>query len=241
LFGVCILPARLKRCSPRQNDLVGLGSGGELGYSFIYMFDFLDPVFLVKSAGIVGVVAIIFAESGLFFGFFFPGDSLLFTAGFLASQGFLHIGLLVPLCFLAAIGGDSIGYAFGRKIGPKIFTREDSFFFHKKHVERTQHFYEQHGQKTILLARFIPIVRTFAPILAGVGRMPYERFLIFNVLGGFIWSVGFLALGYFVGNIVPHAERYITLIIFVIVLTSFIPVIQVFMKRGKSGTPPSSL
>src|SRR3989338_1983266 len=136
----------------------------------------LDPSFLIQTLGLVGVFAIVFAESGLFFGFFLPGDSLLFTAGILASQGHFNVVLLWLGCMLCAIFGDSVGYAFGKKVGPKIFYREDSFFFHKKHIERTRAFFEKYGKKTIVLARFVPIVRTFAPILAGVGQMEYRTF-----------------------------------------------------------------
>src|SRR3989338_1165858 len=135
-----------------------------------------DLASLVKTAGYLGLFGIIFAESGLFIGFFLPGDSLLFTAGFLASQGYLNIWLLVPLCFAAAVLGDNFGYAFGRRVGPKIFRKEESLLFHKHHLERARTFYERHGKKTIILARFVPFARTFAPILAGIGEMHYRTF-----------------------------------------------------------------
>src|SRR3989338_2564894 len=152
------------------------------------LHDLLDPLAIIETIGLLGVVLIIFVESGLFFGFFLPGDSLLFTAGFLASQGLISIWWLLILCFFAAVAGDSIGYWFGKKTGPMIFTREDSMFFHRKHVEKAKAFYERYGRKTIVLARFIPIVRTFAPIVAGVAGMEYKVFLAYNVVGGFIWS-----------------------------------------------------
>lgn len=183
----------------------------------------LDPMFLVSTVGLIGVVAIVFAESGLFFGFFFPGDSLLFTAGFLASQGLLNIWLLTIGVILAAILGDNVGYWFGAKVGPKIFSREDSLFFHKKHVERTQKFYDQHGKKTIILARFVPIVRTFAPILAGVGKMEYKTFLKFNVMGGILWGGGVTWAGFILGSIIPGVDRYLLPIVLVIIVVSFIP------------------
>ena len=150
----------------------------------------IDLVTLVKTAGYAGMFFIIFAESGLFFGFFFPGDSLLFTAGFLASQGFLNIIPLATLTFVAAILGDNVGYAFGKKVGVKIFKREDSLLFHKDHLIKAQQFYAKYGGKTIVLARFIPIVRTFAPIVAGAGEMKYSQFLFYNFIGGTIWGLG---------------------------------------------------
>src|SRR3989344_8998340 len=137
----------------------------------------INLVTLVTTAGYVGLFGIIFAESGLFFGFFLPGDSLLFTAGVLASQGIFHIVPLTLLVFVGAVLGDSVGYAFGRRVGPAIFTKEDSLFFHRDHLRKAEEFYHVHGVKTIILARFIPIVRTFAPILAGVGNMRYRTFL----------------------------------------------------------------
>src|SRR3990167_8309400 len=141
----------------------------------------LDLIELIKAAGYLGVFGIVFLESGLLVGFFFPGDSLLFTAGFLASQGFLDIKILIAGCFIAAVAGDSIGYFIGAKLGPKIFTKDNSIFFHKKHLERAQRFYDKHGGKTIILARFVPVIRAFAPVVAGVGTMNYKKFLTFNL------------------------------------------------------------
>ncbi len=183
----------------------------------------LDPLFLVKTLGTAGVIAIIFAESGLFFGFFFPGDSLLFTAALLAAEGYLPLWPLLIGCALAAIAGDSVGYAFGVKAGHKLFIREDSLFFRRSFVERTQTFYQKHGKKTVVLARFIPIVRTFAPILAGVGKMNYSVFLSYNVAGGLIWSVGNITLGYVLGRTIPNIDKYATPIIIVIIAISMLP------------------
>src|SRR5919199_1372896 len=149
---------------------------------------------IIIAFGYLGVWAIIFAESGLFFGFFLPGDSLLFTAGFLASQGVFDawggIWTLSLLCGVAAILGDSTGYAFGKRVGPRLFNRDDSRWFHKRHLRRAHDFYERHGGKAIVLARFMPFVRTFAPIVAGMGAMNYPRFLFFNVVGGVVWAFG---------------------------------------------------
>lgn len=183
----------------------------------------IDLITFIKAVGYLGIFGIIFAESGLFLGFFLPGDSLLFTAGFLASQGFFNILLLMALCFLGAVLGDSFGYAFGRKTGPAIFSREDSLFFHKRHLERAKVFYEKHGGKTIILARFMPIVRTFAPILAGVGEMRYRTFLSYNVIGGVIWGIGMPFLGYFLGNVIPDVDKYIVPMVMAIIILSFLP------------------
>ena len=196
-------------------------------------FEFLEPMFLIKAAGLVGVIAIVFAESGLFFGFFFPGDSLLFTAGFLASQGFLPIVWLTLGCFVAAVAGDSVGYAFGNAVGEKFFTRDDSFVFKKRYAEKARRFYEKHGAPAIFFARFIPIVRTFAPIVAGIGKMPYRQFLTYNLVGGFVWAVGFTLGGYFLGRTVPGVDQYILPIIGLIIIVSFLPGI-IPLLRGKN-------
>lgn len=195
------------------------------------IIDFLNPSFLISSIGAVGVIAIVFAESGLFFGFFLPGDSLLFTAGLLASLGHFNVTLLWIGCTLAAILGDSVGYAFGAKVGPKIFTREDSLFFHKKHIERTQEFYARYGKKTVVLARFVPIVRTFAPILAGVGKMPYRVFLAYNILGGLLWTTLLIFLGFFLGMLIPDPDRYLMPLIFAIIVISFLPLLREWWKK----------
>lgn len=196
----------------------------------------LEPLAIIQTVGLLGVWAVIFAESGLFFGFFLPGDSLLFTAGFLASQGLLNIWILTIGCVVAAIMGDSVGYWFGRKVGPKIFTRENSFFFNKKHLTRTKSFYDHYGKKTIILARFVPIVRTFAPILAGVGEMNYATFLSYNILGGFLWTFSMTFGGFVLGSLIPNAEKYLTLIIVAIIIISFIPaVVEVVRGRNHSA------
>lgn len=200
------------------------------------MLEYLDPQFLIKALGLVGVIAIVFSESGLFFGFFLPGDSLLFTAGFLASQGFLPIVPLVIGTTLAAILGDAFGYWFGRVVGPKIFTREDSFFFHKKHIERARLFFEKHGKKAIIIARFVPVVRTFAPIVAGVGGMKYPTFFTYNVIGGVMWATGITMAGYILGQAVPSIDQYILPIILAIILASFIPWgVEWYRERKMSG------
>lgn len=186
------------------------------------MFHF-SLVELISTAGYLGMFFIVFAESGLFFGFFLPGDSLLFTAGFVASQQLLNIWLLLPLLAIAAIGGDSVGYWMGRYFGTWLEGQKDSFFFKKRHLLKAQSFYESHGSKTIFLARFIPIVRTFAPIVAGMARMRYTTFLSFNVFGGLFWVTTMLLLGYFLGSAIPNVDRYLLPIVAIIIVISILP------------------
>lgn len=183
----------------------------------------LDPDVLIEAFGTLGVLAIVFVESGLLVGFFLPGDSLLFTAGLLSSTGTLPaLWILLVTIPLAAIAGDQVGYAIGRKAGPSVFRRPESRFFREEYVERSREFFEQHGPRTIVLARFVPIVRTFVPVMAGVGRMPYRTFLLYNVIGGVAWGCGVTALGYFLGQL-ELVRLNIEYIIVAIVLVSFIP------------------
>jgi len=197
----------------------------------------IDLQAIIQAIGHIGIFAIVFAESGLFFGFFFPGDSLLFTAGLLASKGLLNIYSLLFGSFVFAVLGDSVGYAFGAKVGPKIFTKDDSLLFQKKHIERTRIFYERYGYKTILLARFVPIVRTFAPILAGVGGMRYRTFLSYNIIGGFLWAVGVTSAGYWLSSIVPGIDQYlIPIVLFIILISVMPPILEWWRERKKSFT-----
>jgi membrane-associated protein len=191
----------------------------------------MDPHTIIAAVGFTGVLVVVFAETGLFFGFFFPGDSLLFTAGFLASEHQLSLAWLLIGAFLAAVIGDSVGYAFGQKVGPVIFTRDDSFLFDKKNIIRAQHFYERYGKKTIILARFIPVVRTFAPIVAGVGNMAYKTFISFNMIGGFLWTWLMLWLGYGFGSIIPDADRYIIPVVIGIIIISAMPALWEVLKK----------
>lgn len=178
---------------------------------------------ILPSIGIIGIAAIVFAESGLLIGFFLPGDSLLFTAGFLASQGIFNITILSFISFIAAVVGDSVGYAFGHRVGKRLFHRTDSVFFHKDHLMKAEKFYEIHGKKTIVLARFMPIVRTFAPIVAGIGKMEYRTFLAYNVIGGLLWAVGLTWAGYILGNSIPNVDKYLLPIVGAIVIVSILP------------------
>ena len=191
------------------------------------------PDLLIAWGGIAGLTAIVFCETGLLAGFFLPGDSLLVTAGLVASQGKLDYLALCTILSAAAILGDSTGYWIGSFFGPKLFKREDSIFFHRKHVERTHAFFEKHGGKTIILARFVPIVRTFAPTVAGVGKMPYRKFLTYNVAGGILWVWGMVSLGYFLGKAVPDIEKHLHLVIAIVIVVSFLPVIFEIMRNRK--------
>jgi membrane-associated protein len=185
----------------------------------------LDIIALIKVIGYLGLFGIVFAESGVFFGFFLPGGSLLFSAGLLASQGLFNIYWLVLVVGAAAILGDSAGYWFGAKVGHKIFTKENSLFFNKKYLEKTKEYYAKYGPMTVVIGRFVPIVRTFAPILAGVGEMSYKRFLSYNVIGAFLWAVGLSLLGFFLGRVVPGIEKYIMPIIILIIFLSILPIL----------------
>jgi membrane-associated protein len=182
-----------------------------------------DLLTLLPAIGLIGIYAIVFAESGLLIGFFLPGDSLLFTAGFLASQGIFNIWALTIGCFIAAVVGDSVGYAFGHRVGKRLFKREDSVFFHKDHLEKARKFYEVHGKKTIILARFLPVIRTFAPIVAGMGTMHYPTFLLYNIVGGALWSIGLSLAGYFLGKSIPDVDKYLLPIIAAIIILSVLP------------------
>lgn len=216
-----------------SNDLVLIITG--ISRFLFLIFLSMDLIELIKAAGYLGLSAIVFAESGLFFGFFLPGDSLLFTAGFLASQGFLNIWLATVLVFVAAVAGDSVGYAFGKKIGPAIFRRDDSRFFKKEYLIRAEKFYEKNGPGTIILARFIPIIRTFAPIVAGVGNMNYPKFIRYNIIGGFLWSFGLMFAGYFLGQIIPDIDKYLLPILVLIVILSIFPSIIHVMKENRQS------
>jgi len=193
---------------------------------------------LVQWAGYVGLTAIIFSETGLLVGFFLPGDSLLVTAGLLASQpGFgLNVYLLGLILSVAAIVGDSVGYAIGRATGPRIFTRENSLLFNRKHLERAHAFYERHGGKTIILARFMPIVRTFAPVVAGVADMHYRTFVTYNVIGGLAWVWSMLFIGYFLGRWIPGIDKHIEAVILVVIFLSILPGIVSWMRERRRSS-----
>ncbi len=185
----------------------------------------------IVAFGYIGIFAVIFAESGFLLGFFLPGDSFLFTLGILSSQGLFSIWFLVALSIVAAISGDNFGYYCGKRFGPKIFDREKSFFFNKKNVDKTREFYERHGKKTIIFARFVPVIRTFAPIMAGVGKMEYKTFFSYNVIGGILWPSALLLGGYFLGKVFPGSEKYLGFIVIAIIAVSFLPILKEFLVK----------
>jgi membrane-associated protein len=190
---------------------------------------------LIQWGGYVLLVAIVFAETGLLIGCFLPGDSLLITAGLLAAAGHLNIWWINLLLMAAAIIGDSVGYAIGARLGPRIFTREKSLLFNPKHVLRTRHFYEKYGPKTIVIARFVPIIRTFAPVLAGVGAMHYRRFLTYNVLGGIGWVASMSLAGYGLGRAVPNISKYMHAVVITIIVLSCVPIaVEIYRERRKT-------
>jgi membrane-associated protein len=183
-------------------------------------------------------VAIVFTETGLLVGFFLPGDSLLITAGLVAATGALNIWWLNVLLMAAAIVGDSVGYAIGARIGPRLFTREKSWLFNPRHVERTREFYARHGARTIVIARFVPIIRTFAPVVAGVGQMSYPRFLFYNVAGGVGWVASMTWAGYLLGRVVPDIDRHIHILVIVVIVLSLIPIgVEILRERRRTSAP----
>ena len=210
------------------------------------LLEALDPEKLIRSGGYILLFAIVFAESGLLIGFFLPGDSLLFIAG-MASAGTLvqsagadavHLNIWVVLIgvFIAAVTGDQVGYAFGKKTGPALFKRPDSRFFKHEHLEKAQNFFDVHGPRAIVLARFVPVIRTFCPIVAGAGKMEYRVFLRYNLIGGLLWGVGVTLLGFFLGNI-PLVANNIEIALLMVVGISILPIlIEVVRSKRKSKT-----
>jgi membrane-associated protein len=188
---------------------------------------------LVRGGGYVVLFAIVFTETGLLIGFFLPGDSLLITAGLMAATGTLDIWWLNVLLVVAAITGDSIGYAIGWRVGPRLFTRPRSLVFNPRHVDRTRAFYARHGAKTIVIARFVPIVRTFAPVVAGVGQMEYRRFLLYNVAGGVGWVTSMTWAGYLLGQAVPNISDHIHVVVTIVILLSLIPIVVELVRERR--------
>lgn len=219
----------------------------QVGPHQTYIMEFLHQLHdpeglkqLVQAGGYLLLFAIIFAETGLLIGFFLPGDSLLFIAGFVASLGYMDIRIMIPLLCVAAVVGDTVGYMIGRKAGPMLFSKPDSRFFKRAHLDQAHAFYEKHGPKTIVLARFVPIVRTFAPTVAGAANMDYKQFLFYNVTGGIGWIASMSLLGYFLGNIPvirDNLDKAILLIVFLSVLPMIIHAVQEkrAKKRGETG------
>jgi membrane-associated protein len=189
---------------------------------------------IIRTVGYFGVFGIIFAETGLFFGIFLPGDSLLFTAGFLASQGHFNIVALCLICFVAAVAGDATGYYIGDRMGRRLFTKPESRIFKPEYLLKAQHFFERHGGKAIIIGRFMPIVRTMVPMVAGAGTMTYHKFFTYNVIGAFLWAVCVTLAGYFLGSTIPGVDKYLLPIIAVILVLSVAPsAIHIWKENGE--------
>ena len=188
---------------------------------------------LIRWGGYLVLVGIVFAETGLLVGFFLPGDSLLITAGLVAAAGGLNVWWLNALLILAAVTGDSVGYAIGVRLGPRLFTRPKSLLFNPRHIERTRAFYARHGAKTIVIARFVPMIRTFAPVVAGVGRMEYRRFLFYNVAGGVGWVTSMTWAGYFLGRTIPNIADYVHLVVVIVIVLSVIPIVVEIVRERR--------
>ena len=206
---------------------------------FIY-----DVHSLIQWGGLTLVCVIVFVETGLFMGFFLPGDSLLVTAGIFSRMGDLPLGWLLGLGWACAVAGDQLGYLIGYKAGQALYQRPDSLFFKKKHLQRTHDFYERYGVKTIILARFVPIVRTFAPVVAGIGQMRYRRFLCWDLVGGASWICGMVLTGYFLASVVPNIEKRVHIVIVIVIFVSILPgIIQFFRewRKAKLAQAGSSL
>ena len=200
-----------------------------------------DVEFLVRTGGLLALIIIVFVETGLLIGFFLPGDSLLVTAGIFAARGDLDLLTLNVMLSLAAIAGDSVGYAIGARTGPKIFTRENSLFFNRKHLISAKEFYDRYGGFTIFIARFVPIIRTFAPVVAGVGGMEYRRFIAYNVFGGIFWVLTTTLAGFFLGRVIPNIQERIHVVIAIVIFLSLLPGIVKFgsvkWQAGKRTRP----
>jgi membrane-associated protein len=189
-----------------------------------------DVEALIRWGGLTGIVTIVFIETGLFIGFFLPGDSLLVTAGIMAAAGYLDLRWLIPLTILAAIIGDQVNYAIGYRAGMALMSRYERF---RPHLERAHAFYEKHGAKTIVLARFVPIVRTFAPAVAGAARMNYRTFVTYNIVGGIVWVLSTTLTGYFLGRAIPHIDRYLHLVIAIVVFLSILPILREWRRERR--------
>lgn len=196
----------------------------------------LDPETIITTGGLALIAFIVFAESGLLFGFFFPGDTLLFLAGTLAAQGQFSLAAALLVITVSAAAGGQVGYIIGERAGPRLFKKKDGILFRQEYVKQAEAFYEKHGGKTIMLARFVPIVRTFAPVVAGIGRMDRRRFTIYNVTGSVVWGAGVTILGYFFGKHIPNIDTYVLPVIVIVMVLSFGPTAYHILKDPKSRT-----
>ena len=205
---------------------------GATGLDFIHsiLHRLGDVEGIIRWGGYFALAGIVFSETGLMVGFFLPGDSLLVTAGLFAAKGVLNIAILIPMLICCAVAGNATGYLIGRTIGPRLFKKEDSFLFKKKHLIKTQQFYEKHGGKTIILAQFIPVLRTFAQVVAGVAQMQYRKFFSFNVVGAVSWIASMLLIGYALMKVFPGVEKHINVVILIVIFLSMLPGIIEFAR-----------
>ncbi len=207
----------------------------EIWDSIQHFFAFFQPKNIIEYGGLIFLLSVVFIENGLFFGFFLPGDSLLFTAGLLCATGVLNhpFELIIISIFLTAVMGSTFGYYFGYKTGDNLYTRKDTFFFRKSHLRTAEEFYAKNGSKTLVIGRFLPVIRTFAPIVAGFIKMPFARFMLANILGAAAWVGSLVSMGYFLGNVWPDSEKYLAYIIFLLIFITAIPVITTFLRARK--------
>ncbi|MEX1188576.1 MAG: DedA family protein [Bacteroidia bacterium] len=209
----------------------------EIWSSITEFFALFQPRHIIEYGGLILLLTVVFIENGLFFGFFLPGDSLMFAAGLLCATGVLDhsFELVISSIFLAAVVGNMFGYYFGQKTGKSLYTRKDTFFFRKNHIAIAEGFYAKHGMKTLVFGRFLPVIRTFAPIVAGLIKMPFGQFMLANILGAAAWVGSLVSLGYFLGRVWPDAEKYLGYIIIVLILITAIPVFRTYLSTRKNN------
>lgn len=198
-------------------------------------FVFFQPENIIRYGGLIFLLTVVFIENGLFFGFFLPGDSLMFTAGLLCATGVLDhpFALVITSIFITAVLGNIVGYFFGARAGRSLYTRKDTFFFRKSHIQTAEQFYNQYGMRTLIIGRFLPVVRTFAPIVAGIIKMPLGTFMLANIAGAAAWVGSLVTIGYYLGKVWPDAEKYLGWIILALILITAIPVIRTYLSAKK--------
>jgi membrane-associated protein len=207
----------------------------EIWESIKEFFVFFQPENIIRYGGLIFLLAVVFIENGLFFGFFLPGDSLMFTAGLLCATGVLDhsFALVISSIFITAVLGNIFGYYFGSRAGRSLYTRKDTFFFRKSHIQTAEQFYNQYGMRTLVIGRFLPVVRTFAPIVAGIIKMPFGTFMLANIAGAAAWVGSLVTIGYYLGKVWPDAEKYLGWIILALILITAIPVIRTYLSAKK--------